>query len=407
MVRLVRVQLWRLPLNFFEGTDETWRYAEVERVTVPALPRTEARQLPSMSRREELAVVAYCSLLASPLLFLLLLIVFCWFHCWRALGLLIALVVTLVLQPLPHTREARMKQVGILLARYFALEILFDRADAGPLARVACTRACNGFGITDVVLTPTTAKALAAGGSAVEEQPQTASLSSSSRAPMINMATPHGVMNFGAVSFCWLSRWLVGSDQVTAVAGAVQATPGLRQFAAPLWPISAGRSALMGRLQRGQDIGIIPDGINGIFSTNEAEEAGTTDHVDAVEVGKKRGLMRLALQSNAMCMVSYFVGTLNLYTVWQDRWGLLRWISRKTRLSLFLFYGRWGLPIPRRHPLTAIATFLPRPVGGARPDPTAEELDAHHELVYGALIKAYDACKAAAGLPEGARLVVK
>ena len=134
---------------------------------------------------------------------------------------------------------------------------------------------------------------------------------------------------------------------------------------------------------------------------------------------------------------SYFVGTLSLYTVWQgmatarsnmhpmhayahvhpadpcmrtvwqDRWGVLRWLSRRTRLSLFLFYGRWGLPIPRRHPITAIGCFTPPPGGAPIVNPSAEQLDEHHERVYGGLAQAYDNARAALGLPEGARLLIK
>ena len=224
--------------------------------------------------------------------------------------------------------------------------------------------------------------------------------------PMINCACPHGVMNFGAVAFCFLSRWLIGNDQVTAVASAVKHTPGLRQFAAPIWPVGASRKELSTRLkERGQTVGIIPDGINGIFARRK--EDGSVMAADAVVIGSKRGLMRLALESGALVMASYFVGTLGIYTVWQDRWGVLRWLSRKTRLSLFLFYGRWGLPIPRRHPITAIGGFTPAPDGAPIAHPSAQQLDEHHQRVYGGLAQAYEDARAALGLPEGSKLLIK
>jgi hypothetical protein len=130
---------------------------------------------------------------------------------------------------------------------------------------------------------------------------------------------------------------------------------------------------------------------------------------DALVLGKKRGLMRLALQTGALCMPTYFVGTLQLYTIWQDRWGVLATLSRKLRLSLFLFFGRWGLPIPRRHPLTAIVAFVEPPGGrGIKiADPSIAELEAHHDAVYRVgLVRAYEKAKTAAGLPDGAHLLV-
>ena len=102
---------------------------------------------------------------------------------------------------------------------------------------------------------------------------------------------------------------LIGNDQVTAVASAVKRTPGLRQFATPLWPVGASREELSMRLQeRGQTIGIIPDGINGIFARRKAD--GSVGAADAVVIGSRRGLMRIALESGALVLASYFVGTL-------------------------------------------------------------------------------------------------
>jgi hypothetical protein len=126
-------------------------------------------------------------------------------------------------------------------------------------------------------------------------------------------------------------------------------------------------------------------------------------------LGSKRGLVRLALQTGAVCMPAYFIGTLQLYTIWQDRWGVLKGLSRRTRTSLFLFFGRWGLPIPRRHPLTAIVAFVTPPGGaGAKiAEPSAAELEAHHHAVYKVgLVAMYEQAKAAAGLPADAQLVV-
>ena len=58
-------------------------------------------------------------------------------------------------------------------------------------------------------------------------------------------------------------------------------------------------------------------------------------------------------------MPGYFSGTLQLFTICHDSRGVLKALSRRLRLSLFLFYGRWGLPLPRRGPLTAVVCFVP------------------------------------------------
>ena len=66
---------------------------------------------------------------------------------------------------------------------------------------------------------------------------------------------------------------------------------------------------------------------------------------------------------------------------------------------------RFGLPIPRRGPLTAVVAFVPAP-SGPLAEPTAEQVEAHHARVYGALAAAYDAAKPAMGLPAAATLTI-
>lgn len=374
-MRLVRIETWRLPLDFFELADDDARFRAMEAVTVSADKSDNKKPLPEMSVLEEAQCVLYCALVGTPLVLLVGFIASIALGWWWMLACLIAITSALALQPLPRSLKYRRSRLSILLCRYFALEFLFDRDD-GPIAAVAATRAALKAGVPD--------------GSVIADD----------GVSRLHLACPHGVMNYGAVIFTTLSRWLVGVDQLTAVAGAVQATPGLRQFAAPLWGVGASRSSMQRRLLKGETMGLIPDGINGIFANNGG---------DALVLGKKRGLVRLALQSGAVCMPAYFIGTLQLYSIWQDRWGVLRTLSRKLRLSLFIFTGRWGLPIPRRHPLRAVIAFVPPPGGaGSRvEEPTAEELDAHHERVYGVgLVSAYEKLKAAAGLKAESRLVI-
>ena len=109
-------------------------------------------------------------------------------------------------------------------------------------------------------------------------------------------------------------------------------------------------------MHAGAAVGLCPDGIGGIFT---AASGAVPWGRDALALGRKRGLMRLVLRHGATCMPGYFVGTLQLYTISHDRFGILAALSRRLRLSLFLFHGRFGLPIPRRGPLTAVVAFVP------------------------------------------------
>ena len=99
-----------------------------------------------------------------------------------------------------------------------------------------------------------------------------------------------------------------------------------------------------GPMHAGAAVGLCPDGIGGIFT---AASGAVPWGRDALALGRKRGLMRLVLRHGATCMPGYFVGTLQLYTISHDRFGILAALSRRLRLSLFLFHGRFGLPPSR------------------------------------------------------------
>ena len=76
-------------------------------------------------------------------------------------------------------------------------------------------------------------------------------------------------------------------------------------------------------------------------------------------------------------------------------------------VSLFLFYGRWGLPLPRRVPISVVADVIRPPSGAPIAAPTDAQLDEHHERVYNSLAAAYANARHAIGLPDDARLLIK
>ena len=82
---------------------------------------------------------------------------------------------------------------------------------------------------------------------------------------VVNLACPHGVVNYGATIYTFFSRWLTGTDQLTAVADAVTRAPGLRHFAAPLWPVSASSGSLGRLLARGEAVALCVSGCNPIW----------------------------------------------------------------------------------------------------------------------------------------------
>lgn len=231
MVKLQTIRIWALPYNFFEARDDVARFAMLAGVTSDSVSRDSLRLPPPMPVLEQVIAVATCSLVAVPLVLPLALVALCVAGCWVALTALLLLVGLSMLHPISHSLAYRRNRLGLVWAKYFGFEIVIDR-DQSPQARVAATAAALDASQTDGGTTNP-------GGVGV-----------------VNLACPHGVLNYGASVFTFFSRWLTGADQLTAVADAVKRAPGLRHFTAPLWPVGASRGSLERLLARGAAVAL-------------------------------------------------------------------------------------------------------------------------------------------------------
>lgn len=138
----------------------------------------------------------------------------------------------------------------------------------------------------------------------------------------------------------------------------------------------------------------MPDGILGAFRCKPG--------VDELLIGKKRGLMRICAEEGCSVQAVWCFGTTDMLTVLQDPFGLMETASRKLKTGILGYYGRWGLPVPRR---VAVSIALTSVQATKIESPTAEQVEELHAKVYGTLGQVYDAQKAYAGYPERSLLV--
>jgi len=140
----------------------------------------------------------------------------------------------------------------------------------------------------------------------------------------------------------------------------------------------------------------VPDGIMGAF--------GSRAGLDTLLIGSRRGLMRICAEEGATVYASWFFGTTEHLTVLTDPFGLMERASRRMQAGIMGYYGRFGLPVPRRVAVTLVVAAVKSPKLVA---PTAEQLEQLHRDVYvGGLERVYDSLKAYAGYPEQ-RIVIK
>ena len=132
-----------------------------------------------------------------------------------------------------------------------------------------------------------------------------------------------------------------------AAASILLRVPLLRQFLQLLGIIDASYATLKLHLLANENIGVNIGGIADLFAP---QEEGVND-----VVRNRKGIFRLASDcGNVTVVPTYIYGNRKLFSRLADRCGCLKRISRLMRLTVTCFWGRWGLPIPRRTPLLVI-----------------------------------------------------
>ncbi|CAE7420688.1 DGAT2 [Symbiodinium microadriaticum] len=158
---------------------------------------------------------------------------------------------------------------------------------------------------------------------------------------MIFAGQPHGVLSFGGLcaGIAADSRF---TDLVTAAAGAVLATPVVKHVVGIYGLIDASAKSLTRRLARGGAQGSVvlyTGGIAELFKTSDTEEI--------LFINSRKGFIKLALRTGADIVPMYFFGNTSVLSVLKS--SLLESLSRSYQISLTIFWGEFGLPIPRKH----------------------------------------------------------
>lgn len=153
--------------------------------------------------------------------------------------------------------------------------------------------------------------------------------------------SPHGIFPFG-LAFAALSD---ASAQVLGPFRAVVATatyllPWVRDVLRWVRAVDASRPSVERALQQKDRIGLAPGGIAEMLQTpSDTEEYAII----------KKGIFRLALKYNVPIVPIYCFGSSMLLKRWSFPW--MERLGVLLRVSLVVFFGKWGLPIPFRQRL--------------------------------------------------------
>lgn len=140
---------------------------------------------------------------------------------------------------------------------------------------------------------------------------------------------------------------------------------------------------------------ILPGGVAEIFLS----KPGSHDIV----FKKRKGLIRLAIETGACLCPCYVFGGTDFFQNLATDDGIFAHLSRKLRLGLTIFWGQFGLPIPYAAKVTmVIGDPIPTP---QLPDNATEEqkkaaIDELHATFIKELEALFDKYKAPSGYPD-------
>lgn len=209
------------------------------------------------------------------------------------------------------------------------------------------------------------------------------------KTPLIYCAIPHGVGPIGLTTYpLWSSLW---NDRICrwTAAPILFKLPLIGKFIARLGYIPASQKPILDILtKKDQNVGVILDGIDGMFHPPSQEIAS---------ILHRKGIVKIALKAGAPLVPVYCFGHTAIWTVIVDPFGILKWLSKSLGASLTPFFGRyfWFLGPPRRVP---VAVVLGEPIKCPRlTDPGKSDVEKYHKRLLESYEELFDKHKAAYG----------
>lgn len=126
---------------------------------------------------------------------------------------------------------------------------------------------------------------------------------------------------------------------------------------------------------------------------------------EVIVLQSRKGLVKLAFRTGAALIPCYLFGNNQALSLWYDKYGILKFISRKLGFALIFFWGRFGLPIPWR--VSIVGAFGdPIEIGEINLNPTKEQVDEVHKELLNKMVELFDHHKARVGWGHK-RLVIR
>merc|ERR1712228_3555 len=187
--------------------------------------------------------------------------------------------------------------------------------------------------------------------------------------PLIFAALPHAVFPVAMHLSYSVIKEMFNKPIVSSMANILSYIPFVRHLA--LWngSIPASKQSIFKALTNGYNVNIDVDGIGGMFVDSQH-----------ILLKHRKGLAKLALQSGSCIVPIYGFGNSEVYNSHFDSFGIMQRLSRRLKVSLIAFSGRWFTLGPKRVPLYCVfGAVINNPNNGVPiKNPTQIQIDQLH-----------------------------
>eukprot|EP01018_Ginkgo_biloba_P011477 Gb_36762 [translate_table: standard] len=201
---------------------------------------------------------------------------------------------------------------------------------------------------------------------------------------------PHSIFPFGITALCNQAGYMPLPRIKFVAANFLFCIPLLRHIWCWMGMVAASKENFVKYLERDYSCIVIPGGHREMFHLEKGSEV--------VYLKKRFGFVRVAIETGCPLVPVFCFGQTETYRWWKAKAKLYHCVARAMRVIPLIYWGRFGSPIPYRHPLHIVVGKLIEVE--KNPQPTKEEVVKVHTQFVLTLQELFERHKVVAGYKD-------